>query len=97
MSAMTCHHKDMSLTVCILYVCSETASRPGLLIRSISILGLSLTSVCEIMIHECGSGFWEKTLALPEDRCFPSVNGTIELILHIATSSQLLNKSVFGL
>lgn len=49
------------------------------------------------MIHDSGSGFWEKTLALPEDRCFLSVSRTKELILLIATSSQLLSKSVFGL
>lgn len=69
------------------------SSGPGLLI----LLGLSLPSVSETMIYESGSGFWEKTLALPEDRCFPSVRRTKELILHIATSSRLPNKSVFGL
>lgn len=37
------------------------------------------------MIYESGLGFWEKTLALPEDGYFPSVRETKDLILDIAT------------
>lgn len=67
----------------------NSASCPGFLISSTS--SPWTLPVCATMIHESGSGFWEKTLALPEDRCFPSVRRTKELILHIATSSQLLD------
>lgn len=70
----------------------HSVSCPGLFLRSTSSPWTLPASVFATMIYESGSGFWEKTLALHEDRCFPSVRRTKELILHIATSSQLLKK-----
>lgn len=55
-----------------------------------------LPSVSETLIYGNGFGFWERTVALLEDRCLPYVRRTKELILHIATFPQLINKYVFG-
>lgn len=45
---------------------------------------------------EMGLGFWERTVALPEDRCLVCVRRTKELMVRIATFPQLIIKNISG-
>lgn len=91
---LSCQNKEICMLYAFFYV---QVFLHGFPMRSIAVpWTFPLPSVSETLIYGNGFGFWERTVALPEDRCLPYVRRTKELILHIATFPQLINKYVFG-